>query len=65
MFPFPGLVFLNGNEHAQSQRALGNLNTLLLAFRICASRAVCRSYLYGESLSQRSIEDLLQVQLKW
>ena len=46
MFPFPGLVFLNGHEHAQSQRAFGNLNTFLLAFRICASRTVARSELY-------------------
>lgn len=46
MFPFPALVFFNGNEHAQSQRAFRNFNTLLLAFRICASRAVAGSYLY-------------------
>ena len=46
MFPFPGLVLFNGNEHAQSQRAFRNLDTLILAFRICASRAVAGSYLY-------------------
>lgn len=46
MFPFPSLVFFNSHEHAQSQRAFGNLNTFLLAFRIRASRAVARSDLY-------------------
>lgn len=46
MLPFPALVFLNGHEHAQSQRAFGNLNTFLLAFRIRTSRTVARSDLY-------------------
>ena len=46
MFPFPGLVFFDRNEHAQSQRAFRNLDTLILAFRICTSRAIGGSYLY-------------------
>ena len=63
MFPFPALVFFNRHEHAQPQSAFRNLDTFLLAFRICASSAVGRSYLY-KYLSPRSREDLLQVRIE-